>query len=152
MAFEAYLKIDGIGISNESGIALESFSWGVSNPATPTSGQEGGRASFSDFSFAARVGQQSPQLFEKCAEGAVLSSAMLTIAGAAEQIIVKFSEVLVSSYQLNEQSLQKIRNEFSYKAQTVYTEAPVESVSLNFAKIEYQFGGTIGSGGTTPAA
>ncbi len=149
MAFEAYLKIDGIVSDKYAGIALESFSWGVSNSSSPASGLEGGAATFTDFSFASNVGQHSPQLFEKCATGQHLTSAVLTITGAPEQIIIKFSDVLVSNYTLNEQALQKVSpaSQFYYKEQSVYTAAPMDTVSLNFSKIEYNFGGTIGSGG-----
>ncbi len=150
MAFEAYLKIDGVGSASDKGIQLESFSWGVSNSATPTSGLgDGGAASFTDFSFNSLVGQHSPQLFEKCATGQHLSAALLSIYGAPAAIYIKFSDVLVSNYSFNEQALQKVRDEVNLKFTTVFSAAPVDSVSLNFSKIEFDFGGTVGSGGSS---
>lgn len=149
MALDAFLKIDGISTDKAEGINLESFSWGVSNTGTAgSSGIEGGRASFSDFTFQSLVGSQSPQLFVKCVEGFHAQSALLTITGAPSQIMIKFSEVLVSSYQLSQASLQKFRDEISNKL--FISEMPMESVSLNFAKMEYVFGSTVGTGGGTP--
>ncbi|MGH9394389.1 MAG: type VI secretion system tube protein Hcp, partial [Terriglobales bacterium] len=139
----------GISFNKLNGIELESFSWGVSNSGTPASetGAGAGKASFSDFSFTAPLGEQSPQLMTKCVEGEVLQTATLTIVGAPSQIMIKFAEVLVSSYKLDEHSLQKVQDEFN--ARTFFSERPKESVTLNFAKIEFNFGGTIGTGGVT---
>jgi|SRR5579875_3326918 len=150
MALDAFLKIDGITSDKADGIELESFSWGVSNTGTAggASGIEAGRATFSDFNFTSLVGSQSPQLFVKCVEGYHVQSALLTISGTPSQIMIKFTDVLVSSYQLSQASLQKYRDEVTNKF--LISEMPMESVSLNFAKIEYVFGSTVGTGGSTP--
>jgi type VI protein secretion system component Hcp len=148
MAFEAYIKIDGIGTTSDKGIQLESFSWGVSNSTAPSTSQEGGGAvSFTDFSFTSQIGQHSPQLFEKCATGEHLSAALLTIYGTPMAIYIKLGDVLVSNYSINEQALQKVRDEINYKFTTAFSAVPMDSISLNFSKIEFDFNGTVGSGG-----
>ena len=148
MAFDAYLKIDGVGTASDKGIQLESFSWGVSNSSAPSTGQAGGGAvSFTDFSFTSLIGQHSPQLFEKCATGEHLSAALLTIYGTPTAIYIKLGDVLVSNYSINEQALQKVRDQINYKFTTAYSAAPMDNISLNFSKIEFDFGGTIGTGG-----
>lgn len=150
MALQAYLKIDGIVTTgNLNGIELESFSWGVSNVldiGSASSGAGAGKVTFSDFNFTSKLGTHSPQLFEKCVEGYHVQTAMLTLAGAPSQIWIKFADVLISSYQLGDSSSQKVRDAESFKTQSS-AEVPQESVSLNFAKIEYSFGGTVGTGG-----
>jgi type VI secretion system secreted protein Hcp len=149
MALQAYLKIDGIATTgNLNGIELESFSWGVSNAdiGSQSSGAGAGKVAFSDFNFTAKLGNHSPMLFEKCVEGYHIQTAMLSITGAPSQIWIKFGDVLISSYQLGDSSMQKVRDATSFKT-SASADVPQESVSLNFAKIEYNFGGTIGTGG-----
>jgi type VI secretion system secreted protein Hcp len=146
MAFEAYLKIEGINGESQGGeIRLESFSWGVSNSnsiATSGSGAGAGRASFQDFSFAALVGKQSPQLFEAAAEGKAIPSATLTVTDKVEPLTIKFSDVFISSYKLDEGAIKISEGVLP----AVQLGAPMESVSFNFAKVEFQAGGTVGTG------
>lgn len=150
MALQAYLKIDGIATTgNLNGIELESFSWGVSNAldiGSQSSGAGAGKVTFSDFNFTAKVGTHSPMLFEKCVEGYFIQTAMLSITGAPSQIWIKFGDVVISSYQLGDSSTQKSRVADNFKTSSS-ADVPQESVSLNFAKIEYNFGGTVGTGG-----
>ncbi|MGH9681942.1 MAG: type VI secretion system tube protein Hcp, partial [Candidatus Acidiferrales bacterium] len=106
MAYEAFLKIDGITGDAQGGeIRLESFSWGVSNASSSTSGGSADKVSFQDFSFAARAGNQSPQLFEAAAVGRLINNATLTIDNKVEPLVIRFSEVFISSYKLDEGSL-----------------------------------------------
>jgi type VI protein secretion system component Hcp len=148
MAFEAYIKIDGIGSTSDKGIQLESFSWGASNTIVSSTGQaDGGAVSFTDFSFTSVIGQHSPQLMEGCCTGKHYTAAMLSIYGTPTEIFIKFNDVLVSNYSLNEHALQKVRDEINSKFTTAFSAAPMDKISLNFAKIEFDFGGTIGTGG-----
>jgi len=150
MAFNAFLKIDGVTENSPNGeIRLESFSWGVSNATSSTTGTGGagaGKASFQDFSFAALVGVQSPKLFEAVAVGKHINNAILTVNDKVEPLVIRFSEVFISSYKLDEQGLltQKC-GEGAISGDRLG--APMESVSFNFAKIEFQAGGTTASGG-----
>jgi type VI secretion system Hcp family effector len=144
MAFDAFLKIDGINGESRGGeIPLESFSWGVSNSrssATRDPDERHSKASFQDFSFAAVVGKQSPQLFEAVAEGKPIGSATLTVTGTGntgkieDLLTIKFMDVFIASYKLDEGA-----------ATGVQLGAPMESVSFNFAKVEFQSGGKFGA-------
>jgi type VI secretion system Hcp family effector len=144
MAFDAFLKIDGINGESKGGeIQLESFSWGVSNShssATRDPDERRNRASFQDFSFAALVGRQSPQLFEAVAEGKPIGSATLTVGGMSDKgiptdfLTIKFMDVFIASYKLDEGA-----------GTGVQLSAPMESVSFNFAKVEFQSGGKFGA-------
>jgi type VI protein secretion system component Hcp len=148
MAFDAFLKIDGITGESQGGeIRLESFSWGVSNSSsTATGGAGSGKPSFQDFSFAALAGKQSPQLFAAAAEGKLIGHATLTVTDKIEPLVIRFSEVFISSYKLDEGSLLSQKcGEGALPA--VQLGAPMESVSFNFAKIEFQAGGNITTGG-----
>ena len=151
MAFDAFLKIDGINGESRGGeIPLESFSWGVANSrssATRDADERRNKASFQDFSFAAVVARQSPQLFEAVAEGKPIRSATLTVTGTGntgkidDLLTIKFSEVFISSYKLDEGAIK--RSEGALPA--VQLGPPMESVSFNFAKVEFQAGGKLGA-------
>lgn len=147
--FSAFLKIDGITTGDLNGIELESFSWGVSNSGTPDPAGQGetGRATFSDFTFASVIGAQSPQLFQKCVTGEHIAAAVLTVGGArgGADIVIKMNDVIVSNYQFAKHNLQKIQDPVTGKIEP--SEIPTESVSLNFAKMDFSVGGVSGSGG-----
>lgn len=110
-AADYFLKIDGIvGDSvdrrHQGEIDIESFSWGVSNPATvgsPGTGAGAGKASVQDMHVTALFGKASPQLFQACATGKHFPTATLTArkAGRDQQEFLKIEmkDVLVSSYQ-----------------------------------------------------
>ena len=147
--FDAFLKIDGITGETRTGeIQLESFSWGASNPASAGGGTGGGgggagKVSLQDFSFTALAGKQSHQLFEALARGTTVGSALLTINHKTETLTIKFTEVFISSYKIDEGGL------FSEKCvegglPAVQLGAPVESVSFNFAQVSFEQGGSPG--------
>ena len=76
MAFDAFLKLDGIpGESNDKShpneIEIESYSWGVSNSGSLGSGGGGGagKASFTDMNFTAPASAAGPLLAAACATG-----------------------------------------------------------------------------------
>jgi type VI secretion system secreted protein Hcp len=147
MAFDAFLKLDGITGESQEGIRLQSFSWGVSNSssiATSGSGAGAGKASFHDFSFTSAVGKQSPQLFRSTVEGTHIGSGTLTILDKFEPITIKFNEVFISSYKLDEGAI-KLAEGVNAAPQLG---APIESVSFNFVSVEFQARGniTIGRG------
>jgi len=149
MAYDAFLKIDGItGEAMGGAIRLESFSWGVSNAASGAtgSGAGAGRASFQDFSFTAQVGKHSPQVFEAAVSGKHIPSATLTVGDKLEPLMIRFGEVFISNYKLDEGALLNQRNEEG-RLPAVQLGAPVESISFNFLKIEFSAGGTIAIGG-----
>jgi len=81
-----------------------------------------------DFSFTMSVNKSSPKLFLACANGEHIKSAVLVCrkAGKEQQEFLKwtFSDLLVSSYQTGGSSGEVI---------------PVDSISLNFTKIEFSY-------------
>src|SRR5215213_6625333 len=132
MAVDMFLKIKGDPFAGEAAdkkhkgeIDVLSFSWGESNAGSSGygGGAGAGKVNMQDFSFAIRTCKASPNLALACATGEHIPEATLTVrkAGKEQQefYIVKFTDVLVSSYQVSGSS-----------------ELPMDSISLNYAKIE----------------
>jgi type VI secretion system secreted protein Hcp len=143
--FDAFLKIDGInGESTSQGhekwIELLSFSWGATNssPNAASGGGGGaGKVSPQAFSFMKATDSASPQLFLKCCTGEHFKKVSLACrkaggesptAGDVPDDFLKLDlyDVIVSSY-----------NEGGNP--TTPNEVPMESLSLNFLKIEFDF-------------
>jgi type VI secretion system secreted protein Hcp len=110
MAFDAFLKIDGIDgesadKTHPNEIEILSYSWGVENTASAGSGGGGGtgKASFQDMSFTSSLSKAGPALMLACASGRHLPSALLTLRKAGDKglefLKIKLSDCLVSSYQ-----------------------------------------------------
>jgi len=130
MAFDAFLKIDGItGESTDNKhkgeIEVLSFSWGVKQTtSTGGSGGGAGRAQVSDFSIVKHVDTASPQLFVAVCSGERFKDALFTLSKAGGKgeavnfLKIKLADVLISSFQSSGD------------------DSPTEQVSLNFAKIE----------------
>ncbi len=146
-AVDYFLKIEGIeGESADSKhkneIDIESWSWGETNSGSHAYGGGGGagKVSVQDFSFSMRVNKSSPKLLLACANGQHIKSALLTCRKAGkeqqEYMKVKFTDLLVSSFQTGGSGGDNL--------------IPVDQISLNFAKIEYEYypqkeDGTLGS-------
>ena len=137
MAFDAFLKIDGIdGESTDRAhkdeIEIDSYSWGVEQAGTvggAGGGGGAGRASAQDFHFTMPLSKASANLMLACATGAHIREATLTCrkAGGTNQIEflkIKLSDLLVSSYA---------------PGGSAENDRPTESISLNFAKIEFLY-------------
>lgn len=134
MAVDFFLKIDGIeGESTDKTHANEidvlSFSWGATQTGVAGGSGAGGGAgkvSMQDFSFMMQVNKASPILMLSCATGKHIKAATLTgrKAGGDQQEYLKvtMSDLLVSSYQTSGSS-----------------ETPMDSVSVNFSKIEFEY-------------
>jgi type VI secretion system secreted protein Hcp len=75
-----------------------------------------------------RVNKASPKLLLSCANGAHIKSALLTCRKAGkeqqEYLKIKFSDLLVSSFQTGGSQGDVV---------------PVDSISINFSKIEYEY-------------
>ncbi|MEB2360134.1 MAG: type VI secretion system tube protein Hcp [Bryobacteraceae bacterium] len=136
MAVDLFLKIDGIeGESMDSKhakeIEVESFSWGETQSGTSShgAGLGAGKVNMQDFHFVMRVNKASPKLMLACASGEHIKSAILTCrkAGKEQQEFLKiaFSDVLVSSYQTG--------------AASGVDSIPLDQISLNYSKIEYEY-------------
>jgi len=135
-AVDYFLKLKGIeGESHDSKhkneIDVQSWSWGESQGgATGTgAGRAAGKVSMQDFHFVMQNNKASPKLMLACATGEHIGEAVLTCrkAGKDQQefLIVKFSDVLVSSFQTGGSGSSDI--------------VPTDQISLNFAKIEFQY-------------
>lgn len=135
MASDIFLKLDSIvgesnDIKHKGEIEIDSFSWGVSQSGTFSAGGGGGagKAQFQDFHFTTGASKASPSMFKACASGQHIKNAVLTVRKAGEQPLeyyhIKMSDVLVSSYQSSGSGGGGV---------------PTESLSLNFAKIEFSF-------------
>ena len=149
MAYDAFLKIDGITDSLPNGeLRLENYSWGVSNSSSIPTGSGGGagKVSFQDFSFAAMAGGHSPKIFEAAALGRRINAATLTVTDKTSPLTIRFSDVFVSNYKLDEGQLFS-KETVTRGVPAVQLGAPMESVSLNFLKIEFQVGGSTTASG-----
>jgi type VI secretion system secreted protein Hcp len=135
MASDIFFKIGDI--KGESGdekhkgeIEVLSWSWGVSNGGTMATGGGGGagKANFTDLTFTHHVDKASPNLWMNCAVGKHIPDATLTqrkSGGKQEEYLkIKLTDVLVSSVQ---------------DSGADGAGHPSESVSLNFAKVEWEY-------------
>jgi type VI secretion system secreted protein Hcp len=137
MAFDAFLKIDGIkGESTDSKhkdeIILLSYNWGVSNAAGGASaagGRGAGKASPSEFQIVKLIDAASPSLFQACASGLHSKDMTVTVRKAGgqqlEYLSYKFYDVMVSNYQMN--------------GHAQGGDLPMESVSFNYSKVEIKY-------------
>lgn len=134
MAFDAFLKLDGIdGESTDQQhkgeIDVFSWSWGATQAIATGTGGGGtaGKVSMQDFHFVSRVNKASPKLFESCASGKHIDTATLSVRKGGDRafdyIKITMSDVLVSGY----------------LPAGAPDDAASEEVSLNFAKIEFEY-------------
>lgn len=135
-AVDYFLKIDEVeGESKDSKhkgeIDIDSFAWGAKNAGTSSAGggAGAGKVVIDDINFSAKASKASPTLFLKCATGAHLPKAVLTVrkAGTDQQEYMKITltDVLVSSY----------HSGGSAGSSTV----PTDQFTLNFTKIEIEY-------------
>ncbi|HXV39253.1 MAG TPA: type VI secretion system tube protein Hcp [Nitrosopumilaceae archaeon] len=133
-AVDYFLKIDGVeGESTDDKhkgqIEIESWSWGATQTGTSSTGGGGGagKVQFQDFHFTKKVDKSSPKLMQAVATGEHLKSVELTVRKAGgtqmDYYIVHLEDVLVSSYSSSGSS----------------GEVPMESISFNYQKIEFQY-------------
>ena len=109
-------------------IHIESWSWGATQTGTMHIGGGGGagKVSMQDLRITKRMDSSSPLLMLACASGEHFKQARVTSRKAGERPLefLKFIlwDVLVSSYETSGSDL-----------------VPVEHVSLNFAKIQFEY-------------
>ena len=138
MPVDYFLKIDGVeGESTDSKhakeIDVDAWSWGESQPGSAVPGSGGGagagKVSMHDFSFAMRFNKASPMLMLACATGKHIKSARLAIRksgqGQQDYLTFTFQDVLVSSFQTGGTEAAGV--------------APLDQVSLRYAKIEVEY-------------
>jgi type VI secretion system secreted protein Hcp len=133
MAVDVFLKLGDIkGESKDSKHAGEidvlSWSWGVSQTGVMSHGGGGGagKANFSDLSFVHQLDKASPVLMAACATGEHIKEGTLISRkagkGQQEYLIVKMNDILITSVQPSGSN-----------------EHPMESVSMQFAKINVEY-------------
>ncbi len=131
-----FLKLDGIdGESTDDKhkgeIDIESWSWGSTNSGSAGrgGGAGSGKVSMQDFHFVMKMNKASPKLMENCATGSHIKIGTLTCrkAGGEQQeyLKIKLSDLLVSSYQTGGSAHGDV--------------IPTDQISLNFAKIEFEY-------------
>ena len=135
-AVDYFLKIETInGESQDQEFAtwidVLSWSWGETQTGTMAYGGGGGsgKVSMQDFHFVMRVNSATPKLLQACASGEHFPSATLIArkAGTQQQkfLKLKFTDLLVSSFQTGG----------SGQGDPV----PVDQISLNYSKMEYEY-------------
>ena len=130
-----FLKIEGVdGESTDrnhpGGLAIESWSFGASNPTSVGSGGlSAGKVQFQDFHFTKTLDKSSPMLMQMTATGEHLKSATLELcrpsADGTSQCYLKItlSDIMVTSYQTGGEG----------------GSTPTDQFSLNYAKIEFEY-------------
>lgn len=135
MAFDAFIKIDGIeGESTDekhSGwIEAISYNCGVNQNASATASSAGGgsseRADFDKFTFAKQLDKASPKLAIACAAGTHLDSIVVEICRAGDDK-VKYME-----YKMTNCIISSVKTAGG-------GDFPSENVSIDFGKIEWSY-------------
>lgn len=142
-ASDYLLELDGVkGESKDNArpgtIEIQSFSWGVSNAGSMASGSGGGagKASFSDLSFTTSVSKASPKLMMACATGQHIPKATLYVRKAGttdEYLVITLTDIMVSSYSSSG------RGTPNAPGSTASSSVPMESISINFTKVEMRY-------------
>lgn len=131
-AFMAYRIDFQTGPSNHTGwIEVQGWTWGVTQSGTAGSGGGGGtgKAEFHDFSFTKRLDPSTPILLKACVTGQHLP--MVTFEGASSSekgpvyMRITMEDAIISSYQTGGSNGDQA--------------APMESISINYAKIEFSY-------------
>jgi type VI secretion system secreted protein Hcp len=130
MAYDAFLKLAGITGESQKAkhtgeIDLMSFSWGASNSSSVGTGTgvSTGKVNVSDFSIMKATDSSSPVLFQKCCDGSVIATGVVTLqrqiqATATPYLVYNFQNVFVTSIQ--------------WSGSGGAGDAPMESVSFCF--------------------
>ena len=136
MAFEAFLKIDGLdGESTRKGfekqLEIKSFTWGAANSATIGAGGGGaGKVSVTTFNVSRNTDAASPRLFQSCCNGTHYPKAVVTLSksgGASPYDFIR--------YEFENVSVQSVQ----WSGATGGDDAPLESVSLAFGKVSFTY-------------
>ena len=138
MAFDAYLKIDGIDgeagdSKHESWISLTSFSNGMhqseGGSGVQAGGLTGGRVDISDMQFTKILDASTPKLIEACTTGKIHDKATIELCAATgdQHTFMKYelTKVLVSSVSYSGTGGAELR--------------PMEQITLRFSEIKWEY-------------
>jgi type VI secretion system secreted protein Hcp len=131
-----FLKIDGVeGESQDAKhpkeIQLQSWGFGETQQGTFSAGGGGGagKVSMDDFTFVMSTNKASPLLFQKCANGEHIKSAILTVRKAGKEQLEylkwTFTNLLVSAYNTSGTAGSDL--------------LPIDQISLNFEKVQIDY-------------
>ena len=134
--FDAFLKLDGIkgesaDAKHKGEIDISSFSWGAAQTGVSATGGGGGagKVHFQDIHFVKKTDASSPLLMLNCANGTHIKEGNFVVRKAGgtqlEYLKIKLTDILVSS--------------FKEHGISSGGDIPSESISLNFAKVEYSY-------------
>jgi type VI secretion system secreted protein Hcp len=135
MAFDCYLKIDGIpgeskDAKHKDEIELLSINWGAEQSGTSGygGGAGGGRVSMQDVAFTKRFDKASPKLMLACCNGTHIKDAYVTIRKAGEEqqeyMKITLTDVIVSSIGAGGSGGDEI---------------PMENCCFNYGKFEVEY-------------
>ncbi|MGH7421958.1 MAG: Hcp family type VI secretion system effector [Gemmatimonadales bacterium] len=138
MAFDAFLKIDGVdGESTRKGfekqMEIQSFSFGASNPSTIGAGGGGGgggKVSVSSFNVMKKSDAASPLLFLTCCQGDHYKTAVVTLNKSAGKAPIDFIK-----YEFEEVYVDNIQ----WSGASGGDDTPMENVSFSFAKVSITY-------------
>jgi len=107
-----------------------SYSWGCTQAGGFSYGAAGGvaKSNIHDMSFSFRHCKASPKLMQYCASGKHLDKAVLTCLKAAGDKAMKFQEIEMEDIVVS-----------SYQSGGSGDEVPIESCSVNFAKVTQKY-------------
>lgn len=136
MAFDAFIKIDGItgeaeDHKHKDEIEVLSYSWSVAQTGTSASGSGAGsgKCEVANFEFSKKTDKSSPILFMKCATGEHIASALFTVRKAGgtqlEFLKYKFTDVVIAKYKSGGSGSGD--------------DIPTEDIELNFTKCEIDY-------------
>lgn len=150
MAFDAYLKIDGIpGESLDSKhkdwIELLSFDFGATQTTSATASSAGGasaeRVNLSEFCIRKFLDKATPKLFESCCRGQHIKEITLHVNRAGGEQVryleVKLEEVIVSSTEI--EGMAASGQQASTGSADAAQDLPSEVVKFNYARIKVTY-------------
>jgi type VI secretion system secreted protein Hcp len=162
-----FLKLDGIeGEATADGhkgeIQLEAWSWGAVNAGSQHAGGGGGtgKVAMHDLNFVMRNCKASPKLMISCATGEHIKDGVLSCrkAGGKQEdyLKIKLTDVIVSSFLTGgsgsgSPAATPSPSAGSSSAGSSGSIVPLDQVSLNFAKIEWEYKEQDNKGGTKGA-
>lgn len=139
MAFDAFIKIDGIpGESTDDKhkdwIEILSYSMGISQPTSGSASTAGGasseRAHFQDFSIVKALDKASPKIAQACASGTHVKEVKVELCRAGGDKVkymeYKMSNCIISSFRPGGSA---------HGGETL----PLEEVAFNYGKIEFTY-------------
>ena len=155
-AVDYFLKLDGIDGESQDDfhkgeIEVSSWSFGASNSSLSHGGGGGaGKVQMQDFHFVMDTSQASTALLLACATGKHIKEGILTVRKAGGEVHDefwkwRFTDCIVSSYEIagdaspSSATATPSPTPVGAAASGGGTGVPTESVSLNFAKIEWTY-------------